>query len=173
MQALPENPFFSGLSPEQLDLILPLFDRQTIPAASSIFKQGDTATYLYVVQRGSVTIQYKPYDGPMITLSHLQVGEIFGWSSVVGGETYTSDAITANEVEVLRLRGSALLTLCTDHPRAGSAILDKLAEAVSPRWTYAREQIHSILDTHRTKPSPAAKRSGSPPPQSSDHREYR
>src|SRR5512142_723350 len=143
MQALPENPFFSGLSPEQLDLILPLFERLTIPAASMIFKQGDDATYLYVVQRGAVTIQYKPYDGPIITLSHLQAGEIFGWSSVVGGPTYTSDAITANEVEVVRLRGSDLLQLCTDYPDAGSAILDKLAEAVSPRWTYAREQIHS------------------------------
>lgn len=146
MQALPENPFFRGLSPEQLDLILPLFEPISAPTGSTIFKQGDEATYLYVVQHGSVTIQYKPYDGPMITLSHLQAGEIFGWSSVVGGQTYTSDAISTNEAEVLRLRGSDLVQLCADHPRAGYAILDKLAEAVSPRWTYAREQIQNILD---------------------------
>src|SRR5512146_3418982 len=148
MQALPENPFFSGLSPEQLDLILPLFDRQTIPATSSIFKQGDKATYLYVVQRGSVTIQYKPYDGPIITLSHLRAGEVFGWSSVVGGHTYTSDAICTSEADVLRLRGTDLVRLCTKHPGAGYAILDRLAEVVSPRWTYAREQIQAILEGH-------------------------
>ncbi len=146
MQAAPDNPFFSGLSPEQLDLILPLFEPFTIPAGATIFRQGDVATYLYVVQRGRVTIQYKPYDGPIITLSHLEAGEIFGWSSVAGGQTYTSDAISSVEVELLRLRGCDLLRLCTEHRSAGSAILDRLAEAVSPRWTYAREQIQGILE---------------------------
>ncbi len=148
MQAAPDNPFFRGLSPDQLDLILPLFEGLTIPAGETVFRQGDTATYLYVVQRGSVTIQYKPYDGPIITLSHLQSGEIFGWSSVVGGQTYTSDAISTSDVDALRLRGADLVRLCTEHPEAGGAILDRLAQAVSPRWTYAREQIQGILDNH-------------------------
>ena len=148
MNALPENPFFRGLSREQLDLIVPLFELVTAPAGVVIFKQGDPATHLYVVQRGSVTIQYKPYDGPMITLSHLQAGEIFGWSSIVGGPTYTSDAIATADAEVLRVRGTDLVRLCGDKPTAGFAILDQLAEAVSPRWTYAREQIQAILETH-------------------------
>lgn len=148
MQAPLENPFFRGLSLEQLDLILPLFEAITVPAGRAIFKQGDRATYLYVVQRGRVAIQYKPYDGPMITLSHLQEGEVFGWSSVVGGETYTSDAIATIDSEILRLRGSDLVKLCTSSPNAGYAIMDKLAEAVSPRWTYARQQIQSVLENH-------------------------
>ncbi len=143
-----DNPFFRGLSPDQLDLILPRFEMFTFPAGAAIFKQGDIATYLYVVQRGSVTIQYKPYDGPIITLSHLRAGEIFGWSSVVGGHTYTSDAICTCEVDVLRLRGADLVRLCTEHPEAGYAILGRLAEVVSPRWTYAREQIQAILESH-------------------------
>ncbi len=152
MREAPENPFFRGLSPDQLDLILPLFETFTIPAGVTIFKQGDIATFLYVVQRGSVTIQYKPYDGPIITLSHLQAGEVFGWSSVVGGQTYTSDAICTVEADVLKLRGSDLVQLCTQHPDAGYAILDRLAEVVSPRWTYAREQIQAILEGH-TQPA--------------------
>jgi CRP-like cAMP-binding protein len=146
MQAALENPFFRGLSPEQLDLIFPLFEPFTVPGGGTIFKQGDQATYLYVIQGGSVTIQYKPYDGPMITLSHLQAGEVFGWSSVVGAQSYTSDAISTTDVDLLRLRGSDLIRLCAEHPNAGVAILDRLAEAVSPRWTYARQQIQGILE---------------------------
>jgi CRP-like cAMP-binding protein len=145
MQALPENPFFRGLTSEQLNLIVPLFVRFSVPAGTAIFKQGDKALHLFLIVNGAVTIQYKPYDGPMITLSHLESGEIFGWSSVIGGQTYTSDAISTTEVEALRVRGSDLVRLCAEHPKAGYAILDKLAEAVSPRWTYARQQIQSIL----------------------------
>ena len=148
MREVPDNPFFRGLSPDQLNLILPMFEAFTIPAGATIFRQGDTATYLYVVQHGSVTIQYKPYDGPIITLSHLRGGEVFGWSSVVGGHSYTSDAICTSEADVLRLRGTDLVDLCTKHPDAGYAILDRLAEVVSPRWTYAREQIQAILEGH-------------------------
>ncbi len=148
MRALPDNPFFRGLTTEQLKLIVPLFEPLSVPPGGVIFREGDEATHLYIIQRGSVTIQYKPYDGPMITLSHLQPGEIFGWSAVVGGEKYTSDAIGTTEVEVLRLRGSELLRLCAEHTAEGGAILDKLAEAVSPRWSYARQQIHGVLENH-------------------------
>ncbi len=146
MQELPENPFFGGLSREQLDLILPLVEPLSVPGGTTIFKQGDEAIYLYVIQRGAVLIQYKPYDGPIITLSHLRAGDIFGWSSIVGGETYTSDAISTADVSAVRLHGSQLVTLCASHPAAGFDILDKLAESVSPRWTYARQQIQSILE---------------------------
>ncbi len=153
MREIPDNPFFRGLSPDQLDLILPLFETLTIPTGATIFKQGDVATFLYVVQHGSVTIQYKPYDGPIITLSHLRAGEVFGWSSVVGGHTYTSDAICTSEADVLKLRSTDLVQLCTEHPQAGYAILDRLAEIVSPRWTYAREQIQGILEGHNPQPA--------------------
>ncbi len=148
MQPLPDNPFFSGLSREQLELIVPLFETFTAAAGTVIFKQGDPATHLYIVQHGGVTIQYKPYDGPIITLSHLRAGEIFGWSAVVGGDSYTSDAIVTTDLEALRLHGSDLVRLCAEHPSDGFAILDQLAEAVSPRWTYAREQIQGILENH-------------------------
>ncbi len=147
MQAPLENPFFRSLSSDQLDLIVPLFEPVKAPGGTAFFRQGDEARYLYLIEHGRVTIQYKPYDGPMITLAHLQAGEIFGWSSVVGGETYTSDAISTNDVEALRLRGTDLVKLCAEHPQAGFAILDKLAEAVSPRWTYAREQIQAVLES--------------------------
>ena len=146
MELLPDNTFFNGLSRDQLDLLMPLFETFTAAAGTMIFKQGDEATHLYVIERGSVTIQYKPYDGPIITLSHLRVGEIFGWSAVVGGETYTSDAMVTTDLQSLRIRGSDLIRLCAEHPTEGFAVLDHLAEAVSPRWTYARQQIQGILE---------------------------
>lgn len=179
MQALAENPFFIGLTREQLELVVPLFEAFLASPGSAIFKQGDEATHLYLIQSGAVTIQYKPYDGPMITLSHLQPGEIFGWSAVVGGQAYTSDAIATSEVETLRLRGSDLLRLCTDHPAAGYAILDKLAESVSPRWTYARQQIQSVLEartelanSHASKPYASDRGTGRQSPQP-DYRKYK
>ncbi len=148
MNPFAQNPFFRGLTREQLDLILPLFAPFSAAGGVTIFRQGEEASHLYLIENGSVTIQYKPYDGPVITLSHLRAGDIFGWSSVVGAHTYTSDAITTTAVDALRLRGSDLVQLCREHPAAGYAVLDKLAEVVSPRWTYARQQVRAVLENH-------------------------
>jgi CRP/FNR family cyclic AMP-dependent transcriptional regulator len=140
-----DNLFLRDLTPQQYELVAGLFDKISVPARTLICKQGAAATYLYVLLRGNVTVRYKPYDGPRITLTRLHPGDVFGWSSVVGNEAYTSDAIGTTPVEALRLRGEHLRSLCAEHPAAGSSILKKLAEAVSPRWLYAQRQVQSLL----------------------------
>jgi len=138
-------PFLKDLSQEQFDLIAPLLEQFSVPARRVIFEQGDEATHLYLLLRGRVAIQYKPYDGPRIVIAHLHVGDVFGWSSVVGNKVYTSGVISTTKVETLRIRGADLRQLCTEQPAVGHAILEKLAEAVSPRWENAKDEIQNIL----------------------------
>ncbi len=137
-----------NLTREQYDLLVPLFEPFTVPSETVIFKQGDAATYLYVILQGKVAIEYKPYDGPKITVTHLHDGDIFGWSSVVGSQTYTSDALSTEKVEGLRIRGTDLKRLYMEHPDVGRSVLEKLAEAVSPRWIDAKNQIQNILQNN-------------------------
>ena len=141
MQEVMDAPFLKDLTREQYDLLLPLFEAFTVPTGTVIFKQGDEAAYLYIILQGKVAIVYKPYDGPKITLTHLHTGDIFGWSSVVGSQTYTSDVLSTTRVETLRIRGADLKRLYIEHPNVCRSVLEKLAEAVSPRWLHAKNQI--------------------------------
>ncbi len=145
MQTAVNSPFLKELTREQHDLLSPLFEPFHVSVGTMIFKQGDEAEHLYLILRGAVTIQYKPYDGPIITLSHLNAGDLFGWSSVIGGDTYTSDALSITDVDLLRIHGADLMHLCTENPTIGCSILEKLAEVVSPRWMNSREQVHDLL----------------------------
>ena len=140
-----EIPFLKSLSDEQRGLVVPLFEKFDVPAHTVIFQQGEAAVHLYLIAYGDVAIRYKPYDGPKMTLIHLHRGDFFGWSSVVGNETYTSDAVSASQIEAYQLRGADLRQLCMTHGKTGHIILERLAEAVSPRWKNAREQIHEML----------------------------
>lgn len=148
MQELVETPFFKDLTREQYDLLFPLFESFSASSGTEVFKQGDEARYLYIILQGEVAIEYKPYDGPKITLTHLHTCDIFGWSSVVGSRSYTSDAISATPVETLRIRGSDLKRLYMEHPSVLQSILEKLAESVSPRWIDSKHQIHTILQNN-------------------------
>jgi CRP/FNR family transcriptional regulator len=140
-----DTQFLKDLTSEQYDLLFPLFEPFTVESGTMIFKQGDQAIHLYLIKEGRVAILYKPHDGPKLTLTHLHEGDIFGWSSVVGSETYTSDAQSITRIETLRIRGSDLRRLYLDHPDVGRSVLEKLAEAVSPRWMNAKNQIRIML----------------------------
>jgi CRP-like cAMP-binding protein len=148
MQEVVDIPFFRDLTHEQYDLLFPLFEPFTIPSRKVIFKQGDEAVYLYIILQGRVSIEYKPYDGPKITIARLHMGDIFGWSSVLGSQAYTSDALGTTKAETLRIRGADIKRLYVNHPDVGRSVLEKLAEAVSPRWIHAKREIQNMLQNN-------------------------
>jgi CRP-like cAMP-binding protein len=151
LDTVSQIPLLQDLGKEQVKLISPLFEKFTCPANGCIFEQNEPATYLYVLIRGTAVIHYKPYDGTSIILSRLRAGDAFGWSSVVGGLTYTSSIYGETEIEAFRIRGDALRKICREEPDLGSIILDRLAEAVSGRWKNSREQVQTILQRNMKK----------------------
>ena len=145
MKELSDLPLLKDLTCEQFDLLAPLFAPFFAPPNTVIFKHGDRATHLYLITKGTVALQYKPYDGPEMTLAHLHAGDVFGWSAVGGGETYTASVTSLTELKAIRILRSDLKNLCDQHHDIGCAFLEKLAEVVSPRWKNAKGQISDML----------------------------
>jgi CRP/FNR family transcriptional regulator, cyclic AMP receptor protein len=144
---------FEGLAEKQLDLLKPLFEHFSCRAGEVIFRQGAPAKFLYLVTSGLVDISFKPHDGSPITISHTEKGGLFGWSAVLGSETYTSSAIAIQDVEAFRVSGTELRKFCLLHPEVGEDILERLANAVSSRWEDIHKQIKSILVQRITEKS--------------------
>jgi CRP-like cAMP-binding protein len=128
-----------------MNLLRPLFEPFSCPAGDVILQQGAPARYLYLVVSGAVEMSFKPYDGNSITVSHVEKDGVFGWSAVVGSETYTSSAIAIEDVDAFRIRGSELRKFCAEHPEEAKNILEHLADGVSSRWKDAHKQVKSML----------------------------
>lgn len=146
LDSLTHIPFFQDLDADQLALLVPLFEVYSCPAETVVFEQGDPALHLYLILDGTVSIRYKPYDAPPITLTHLGLGDAFGWSAVVGRTRYTSTLISDTDLETLRIRGSRLWDLCIKYPETGRIVLDRLARVVAARWTNSHAQVQQMLD---------------------------
>jgi len=149
--------FFHGLSVADLQLLAPYFTPQNWVAGTSVFGQGDYAEYVFLLVRGEVTIHYKPEDGPVMTVTRVQPGGIFGWSAAMGNPTYTSGAVCTLDSEVLRIRGADLQTLCEKHPQVGRVILDRLSTVVAERKRSQQERKSMLEDGMR---QPTCSRSG-------------
>jgi CRP-like cAMP-binding protein len=90
-------------------------------------------------------MSFKPYDGNLMTISHVEKGGLFGWSAVIGSEKYTSSAIAIEDVQAFRVRGVDLRKFCVEHPDTGRDILEHLADGVSSRWKDAHKQVKALL----------------------------
>lgn len=147
LRTLESVPLFDGLDEHTLEMLEPLFETFSCPAGTVIFEQGDPAHFMYLLLEGTVEIQYKPYDGPPITVTNLTSGKIFGWSAAVGNLTYTSGAVCKEDCLAIRMSGRDLHLLCATEPETGRIILDLLADSVSSRWIDAQSQIQTLLNT--------------------------
>lgn len=140
-----ERSIFHGLNPEQLDQLATLIEQYRFSRDDVLFGQGQATDFLYILLSGEVEIRYKPYDGPILSVARIFVGDVFGWSAVVGHESYTSMAIAVRDGEAYRMSGKALKDFCARFPDTGVIILEHLAGAIAERLHSTHAQIMTIL----------------------------
>lgn len=126
-------------------MLLPLITLCRFDADQTIFKQGDNADHLYIIENGLVDIIFKPSDGPALQVSRLSRGGVFGWSSALGRDSYTSSAQAVMDLEAYRFSGQELRTLCEGHPETGVVLLDRLALAIAKRLESTHDQVMNVL----------------------------
>ncbi|MEA5078206.1 MAG: cyclic nucleotide-binding domain-containing protein [Anaerolineaceae bacterium] len=139
-------PVFQGTSVELQAKLTPLVTLCHIAAGTTIFKQGEAANYLFILEKGQVEIVFKPFDGPALLVSRLGKGDIFGWSSTLGRKGYTSAAQALCDCEAYRMSGKDLQRLCENDPQSGVVILDRLASAIAERLECTHTEIMGILN---------------------------
>ncbi len=138
-------PIFRGLGEMQLEFLDPFVELCHFSKSQVIFDQGQAATYMYILRQGQVIIQFKPYDAPLLTVTHVAPGGVFGWSAALGRVEYTSAAIAAVESDAYQLRGEGLSRICDQYPETGVVILGRLASVIAERLQSTHAQILTML----------------------------
>jgi CRP/FNR family transcriptional regulator, cyclic AMP receptor protein len=123
-------PIFQNLSPAQHDALDAIFECKTYAPEEIVFKQDQSAGHLYFLLEGEVLINYKPYDGPALTVARIAPGGVFGWSTVLGRESHTTAAQAGEACKMVRLSRETMTGLSLRSSDAGKALLEKLAGAI-------------------------------------------
>lgn len=143
---------FQNLEQDDLDLLVGLFESEEYDADQKIFQQGQRADKVHILIEGEIEIQFKPYDGEVITVSNIHAGDIFGWSAVLGRWDYTSDAVAIKDGHGLSMQGKVLREFCAEHPTTGIILLERLAEVISARLRSTHEKVVGLLQKGVTEP---------------------
>jgi len=128
VEVLGQAPFFSALTPAQLERVAALGRARSFPQDTRIYTVGDAVDDFYVLAEGMVRFTLGLGKRDTAAGDIIRRGDVFGWAPLVEGHPRriaTAYCLTA--CEVIAIDGEALVRLMEGDPAFGYALLKKLA----------------------------------------------
>jgi len=149
-QVLASSQLFGELSDEELDKIAALSREEVYEAGTTIFREGDPASDLYIVEDGKVVIEMQIRLGPggpgrQGAIDVMTKGQVFGWSAIGERQTLSMSARCIEDTKVITLDGDRLSRLFDEDSRIGSKVRKKLLGVVYSRLRRTRDTLAHIL----------------------------
>jgi CRP-like cAMP-binding protein len=142
----------NGLSPAEVDRVLGLGNRMSLPSGASLFQMGDSAESLFLIVRGRIRLTLPIHvrgEEQDILIEERLTGQAVGWSALVPPYRFTLSATAPLETEVIALPRQVLAAFCEASPEIGYRIAVNLAVVVANRLQmvqamWLREMQHLI-----------------------------
>jgi CRP-like cAMP-binding protein len=132
---------FSPVSEESLTAVAMIAEETFVLAETELFREGDPADELYIIESGEVRIEYTIGTGEVRTVDTLVAGDILGSSALVEPFRMTSIATTCMDTRLIRVRAKPLRKLCEADPLLGHRLMTQVVKLLSDRLEGARAQL--------------------------------
>jgi CRP-like cAMP-binding protein len=126
IERLADVPLFSGLKPEEYQLIARCTHRRCLPANVTILHQGFPGTALYILLSGTVKVHVMSADGREVVMAYLRAGQWVGELSMLDGKECSADVTTMERTEALVLTRDNLLQCIRQAPQIAMNLLTML-----------------------------------------------
>ena len=142
-QVLKGVEIFKGLSDSELSQIAELCHERAFKMGDCILEEGTRAKELHLCCSGKVdiTVWIKAPWNSNVTVHQVEVGEVFGWSSLVAPYIHTASAISVEPVQEIYIKGSELLDLFDQNPRIGYIVMTNVATSIRQRLAQTTKKL--------------------------------
>lgn len=117
-------PLFSGLTPEQREVLLLHFEMRKLQPGERIIHVGDEADAVYFISKGEVEVAPRSRRDRI----KLQAGSFFGEMALLSGERRSADVTALDFTKLLVLRKRDFRRFLEKHPAVRAQIAAKAAE---------------------------------------------
>ncbi len=130
---------FQGMSAEFMEELSKSLTHETHATGDILFKTGDPAEFLYVIERGRVRLSAG--DRGIVTHIVEKEGDALGWSSLVGREVYSGSAECLTDATLVRIGRETLYGIFERYPACGLILFRRLARMLGERLVESYQQI--------------------------------
>ena len=128
---LPKSDVFKDLTQEAINEISEIAREESYGQGTKLFAKNDPASHFYILVEGRVKVTIGERKTTEYVVKNL--GEAFGWSSVVGNDRYTAEAQCIAPTKVLKIGKADLERVFDEHERSGRKFYMRLARALGQR----------------------------------------
>ena len=118
-----QSDLFWGMSIDFVKSVTDLAVHITCHKGDKLFDNGEQADRLYVLLKGSVTME----RGKDKLYTAEKAGEIFGWSALIHREDYAASATCSTKTELLNIKRDPFLKLLETSPADKANLYERLA----------------------------------------------
>jgi CRP/FNR family transcriptional regulator, cyclic AMP receptor protein len=125
-----------GLSDTDAAGVLALGASVSMNGGDVLFRLGDAAEAIYVIERGSLALRLPMEVGGEardVVVEERGVGQTVGWSGLIPPHRFTLEAVAVVDSAVLALSRTDLLAHFASNPAIGWAVTRNLASIVGQR----------------------------------------
>jgi len=126
-----KSDFFKDMRQEAIHEISEIAVEELYDAGTRLFAPGDPANDFYLLLDGRVRISIGKTNHKEYVVQNL--GEAFGWSSVVGNLNYTAEATCMTPTKLLKIHKTDLEKVFENHERSGRKFYLTLARQLGQR----------------------------------------
>jgi len=142
-ELLKKYEFFNGLTDEQLQKLASIAAEESYDAGIQIYRIGDSAKNLYIVEEGKIVMVMDSYMGPhrpamQVNVDFVAKGEAMGWSSVVEPYEYTLGALCIEKAKLIVFEAHTLRKTINEDPTLGLKVMQSIAKVIAGRLNHTR-----------------------------------
>ena len=128
-----ENSFFYLLDENERNLVKEKMRKEHFPMGAYVFKENDSDTRLYIVEKGAVSLIKSLGNDLHKTILIAPEGSVFGEFSFIDGGTRSATALASDDTILLGLDRKDFDALNREFPEIGTKVYNNLLCTVTQR----------------------------------------
>ena len=136
---------FQFLRPEQVVALNAAAEPVSFKPGESVYRQGNAATYMYVVVSGKIALYSPGDDGVDVQINELGPGKLFGVCVCLGIDSYTATAVCSGDAWLLRINAEVLKGLMERDTEIGYALEKQIARIYFNRYVNATKRLREVV----------------------------
>ena len=139
-----KHPFLIGIDPRFLGLITAHAREVEFQPNDIIFREGDSANCLYLIQSGKVVLESCTGPNRKVPIQELHSGDALGWSWLFPPFVWHFQARALTPARMIACNGGDLLVACEENHDFGYELMRRVAQVVVQRAQAARTTLSAF-----------------------------
>lgn len=123
---------FQNFDEKQLNLIAALMIEEDIPKNTEIIREGEIGKYLYIIEKGKVSI-FRKFGEDNFFLTELEEKDFFGELSLIDEEETSATVIATEDCKLLKIKADDFKAITMVDSNLSAKLWEALARSLSER----------------------------------------